>query len=319
MVRIGTAFATFLACFTALPAMADSIAIGKAVPFAWNFAVADVGLEAGIWKKYGFDDVKIVGFQGEAKVQQALFTKEIDVELGSGPGMAFNAKGGAGIGVAALFGSPKTIAIAMAPDANYTGPSVFKGKKIGITTVGSISDWLGQHLSQSEGWGKDGIIRVPLGSMDANLAALRTGQVDGIMVTPESAYELQDKGILKLTYNFGTLLPNFITNVVYVRKDMLPAQAEKVQRFLKGVFATIAYMRDNKAKTVEITARMLNASPATMTRVYDDVMPGYTKDGTFNPEAVALISQSFIDMGLLDKRPDDSAMFTTQFVPVHPD
>jgi len=137
------------------------------------------------------------------------------------------------------------------------------------------------------------------------------------MVTPESAYELQDKGVLKLTYNFGTLLPNFLTNVVYVRKDMLPAQADKVQRFVNGIFATIAYMRANKAKTVEITSRMLNASPVTMARVYDELMNGYSKDGTFDPAAVALISQSFIDMKLLDQRPDDSAMFTTQFVPAH--
>jgi len=97
----------------AASASADTITVGKAVPFAWTFIPMDVGLEAGIWKKHGFDEVKIVGFAGEAKVQQGLLSKDIDFGLASGPGMAFNAKGGAGIGVAAFYGAPRNLAVAV--------------------------------------------------------------------------------------------------------------------------------------------------------------------------------------------------------------
>lgn len=309
-----------LACAVLLvssAAMADSLTIGKAVPFAWSFVPADVGLEAGIWKKHGFDDVKIIGFQGEAKLQQALFSKDIEFGLASGPGMAFDAKGGAGIGIAAFFGAPRNVAIAMPPDAKFSGLAQLQGKKLGGTTAGSLSDWLTQRLSQSQGWGPKGITFVGLGGMDANLAAMKTGQVDGILVTPESAYDLQDKGQLKLVYNFATLVPKFITNVVYTRKDMLPSQADKVKRFVDAFFETVAYMRANKAKTVEISARVLHSSESAMERTYDDEMPAFSANGVFDKESVATLAESFIGMGLLDKRPPDNELFTTQFVPAH--
>ena len=39
-------------------------------------------------------------------------------------------------------------------------------------------------------------------------------------------------------------------------------------------------------------------------------------DGTFDPEGVAVLKKSFIDMGLLKEIPNDKDMFTTQFLPV---
>ena len=39
-------------------------------------------------------------------------------------------------------------------------------------------------------------------------------------------------------------------------------------------------------------------------------------DGVFDPKAVEVLKQSFIDMGLLKEMPEDKVMFTTQFVPV---
>ena len=42
----------------------------------------------------------------------------------------------------------------------------------------------------------------------------------------------------------------------------------------------------------------------------------FSTDGTFDPKAVAVLKQSFIEMGLLKEIPADNVMFTTQFVPV---
>ncbi len=53
-----------------------------------------------------------------------------------------------------------------------------------------------------------------------------------------------------------------------------------------------------------------------MSRVYDEQMSAFSTDGTFNPEGVAVLKKSFIDMGLLKDTPDDKDMFTTQFLPV---
>ena len=85
---------------------------------------------------------------------------------------------------------------------------------------------------------------------------------------------------------------------------------------LQGWFETIAFMKANKAKTVEITAKVLHLNPSVINRTYDDQIAIFSTDGTFDPAAVAVLKKSFIDMGLLKTEPDDKALFTTQFVPV---
>jgi len=301
--------------FSHAQATADSITLGKAVPFAWTFIPADVGLAAGIWKKHGFDEVKIAGFGGEAKAQQALLSKDIDYGLMSGPGLAFNAKGGAGIGVAAFYGAPRNLAAAVLYDSKITKVSELKGKKLGVTTAGSLTDWLTQRLSQSQGWGTTGITAVALGGLDTSLAGLKTGQVDGLVLATEVTYDMEEKKQLKPLYNFADLVPDFITHVIYARKDLVASNPQQVKRFVDAFFETVAFMRANKAKTVEISSTVLKTAPHVMERVYDEEMPGFSKDGVFDPKGVALLAESFIGMGLLDKRPADAEMFTTQFVP----
>ena len=45
-------------------------------------------------------------------------------------------------------------------------------------------------------------------------------------------------------------------------------------------------------------------------------MSNFSSDGTFDPKALAILKQSFVEMGLLKEIPQDNVMFTTQFVPV---
>jgi ABC-type nitrate/sulfonate/bicarbonate transport system substrate-binding protein len=299
----------------AAPASADSIVVGKAVPFAWTFIPVDVGIAAEIWKKHGFDEVKSVGFAGEAKLQQGLLSKDIDFGLASGPGMAFNAKGGAGIGVAAFYGAPRNLAVAALYDGKVSKVADLKGKKIGVTTAGSLTEWLSLRLAESQGWGKSGITPVALGGLDTSLAGLKTNQVDALALATEVTYDMEEKKQLRLVYNFADLVPDFHTHVIFARKDLVASNAPKVKRFVDAFFDVVAYMRANKDKVVQVSSTVLKTAPHVMSRVYDEEMPGFSKDGVFDAKAVALLAESFIGMGVLDKKPADSELFTTQFVP----
>jgi hypothetical protein len=75
-------------------------------------------------------------------------------------------------------------------------------------------------------------------------------------------------------------------------------------------------MKTHKAETVAISAKVLGLSETVVSRVYDEQMGAFSADGTFDPQGVAVLKKSFIDMGLLKDTPDDKDMFTTQFLPV---
>ena len=89
---------------------AEKLRVGKSVPFAWTFTPLDVGIETGAFARHGLE-IERSSFAGDARLQQGLTADSIDVGIGSGPGMAFMAKGVPAKAVAAMAGLPANIAV----------------------------------------------------------------------------------------------------------------------------------------------------------------------------------------------------------------
>lgn len=316
MPKFFRAFLCLLVMLVVAPAHAtEKLRVGKAVAFAWTFTPLDVGIQTGIFAKHGLE-IEASDATGDAKLQQALTADSLDVGIGSGPGMAFMAKGVPAKAVAAMAGVPRNMAVMVGYNSTAKAVDDLKGKKLGVTTVGSLTDWIGKRINALKGWGAEGITTVPIGGMPPARAAIKTGQIDGYIGALETGYALEEAKEWRVITTATPFVDDFITHVFFVREDVIAKRPEAVRAFLKGWFETIAFMKANKDKTVEITSKVLNLSPTVISRAYDEQIPIFTTDGTFDPKAVAALKQSFIEMGLLKEIPDDKVMFTTQFVPV---
>ncbi len=292
---------------------ADTIRVGKAVPIAWTFTPMDIGQETGIWAKHGLN-VEITSFGGDAKLQQAMAADGIDFGLGSGPGMGFASKGVPVKAVAAFAGPPKNLGIVIKADSPYNSIKEMKGKKFAITTVGSLTDWLLKRAAIVQGWGPDDLIGVPLGGFETNYAAFKTGQVDGIVLAIESCYLLVDRKEAKIIANMGSFAPKFHTHVIFARDELIAKKPDLIKQFLAGWFETIAWMKANKEKTVEISARVLKSNKEIISRAYDEEIDMLQDNGKFDPEAIKIIKTSLVEMKILEQEPADEQMFTTKFV-----
>ena len=294
---------------------AEKLRVGKAVAFAWTFTPLDIGIQTGIFAKHGLE-IEASDATGDAKLQQALTADSLDIGIGSGPGMAFMAKGVPAKAVAAMAGVPRNMAVMVGYNSTAKTVDDLKGKKLGVTTVGSLTDWIGKRINALKGWGAEGITTVPIGGMPPARAAIKTGQIDGYIGALETGYALEEAKEWRVITTATPFVDQFITHVFFVREDVIAKRPEAVRAFLKGWFETIAFMKANKDKTIEITSKVLNLSPSVISRAYDEQIPIFSTDGTFDPKAVAALKQSFIEMGLLKEIPDDKVMLTTQFVPV---
>jgi len=294
---------------------AEKLRVGKAVPFAWTFTPLDVGMQTGIFAKHGLE-IASSAFGGDAKMQQALTADSIDVGIGSGPGMAFMAKGVPAKAVFAMAGVPRNMAVMVKYDLPVRGVDDLKGKKLGVTTVGSLTYWIGQRINQLKGWGQDGIIIAPVGGMQPARAAVRTGQLDGYIGALEAGYELEENKEWRVVTSATPFVEHFITHVFFVRNDVIEKRPDAVRAFLRGWVETIAFMKANKDKTVEITSKVINLKPSVISRAYDEQIGIFSETGEFDPKAVEMLKQSFIEMGLLKEKPEDKVLFTTQFLPV---
>ena len=188
-------FRALLCCLSVLlvaPAgAAEKLRVGKAVAFAWTFTPLDVGIQTGIFAKHGLE-IEASAAAGDAKLQQALTADSIDIGIGSGPGMAFMAKGVPAKAVAAMAGVPRNMAVMVGYNSPIKTVDDLKGKKLGCTTVGSLTDWIGDRINQVKGWGSAGITMVPIGGMPPARAAIKTGQIDGYIGALEVGYALEE-------------------------------------------------------------------------------------------------------------------------------
>src|SRR5579864_2883821 len=180
---------------------AETLRVGKAVPEAFSFTPLDVGIRKGIFTRNGLDIAEIAS-AGDAKLQQAMASNSIDIGIGSGPGLAFIVKGSPVKGVAEMAGPPLLLAIVVRPDGPKTVADL-KAKKIGVSTAGSLTYWLVSETSRRQGWGPQGIDIAPMGAMGGQIAALKRGDIDGIVMDLSTAFDLENRGEGRILVRFN--------------------------------------------------------------------------------------------------------------------
>jgi len=299
-----------------LPALAaDKVQVGKSVAFAWTFTPLEVGVEKGFFAKHDLE-LEIISFAGDAKMQQGLASNSIQLSLGSGPGLGFLAKGVPAKGVAAYANAPLSMGVAVRADSAAQSFADLKGLRMGVTTVGSLSDWLTQRLALDQGWANTDIVSVPVGGAPSTRAAMETDQIDAAMIALEVAYQLENEGEWRVIGQASDYVDEFITHVVFATDDVIANNPDLVKRFLTGLWETLDWMKANKDEAVAITANVLQIPPEVIARTYDMEMPMFTEAGEFDPAAMDVLRQSFVEMQILPEAPADDVLLTTQFLPV---
>jgi ABC-type nitrate/sulfonate/bicarbonate transport system substrate-binding protein len=287
--------------------------LGKAQANQFAFLPADIGAEAGIFKRHGID-LDISAFAGDAKMVQGLTAGSIDVALGGSPSFASIVKGAPMKAVAVFSGAPNIIMLTVLKDSPLKTPSDLKGHTVSVSGAGSLTFWLTQQLSRRLGWGDDGIKITPLGASEAQIAALMTHQIDGTTTDSVTVEKFVESGNGRILVKFGDFFPDFVSSCIYASTDLIDKKPDVLRAFLIGWFETIAYMNDHRPSVIDITMKQIGLSSGVANAIYDDTMPTMSLNGRFNPKALDILADSFVDTKLLPSKPDMSQLYTEAYL-----
>src|SRR5260370_19754174 len=96
-----------------------------------------------------------------------------------------------------------------------------KDKKVSVGTAGWLTYWLTMQLSRSQGWGNDGIKIVPLGAAAAQIAALKTNQIDGVTTDSVTVYKVVEEGTGRIAAKFGDSVKDVHVHIIYASNQLI--------------------------------------------------------------------------------------------------
>ena len=108
--------------------------------------------------------------------------------------MGYAAKGVPAHAVAVIANRPANMALVVAKSSGITAISGLKGKRIGVSTAGSLTDWLARSIAVANKWKPSDIEIVPMGDMRTRVAAMRSGELAAAVTSVQEAYGMQDNG-----------------------------------------------------------------------------------------------------------------------------
>ena len=100
--------------------------------------------------------------------------------------------------------------------------------------------------------------------------------------------------------------------------ELSPRDLHAIERFLKRLFVTVAFLKHNREKTIELTTKIFNQSSTVMGKAYDFEISTMVDDGFVALNGLEVLKDSFVELGMLKEKPSDDQILTKQFVPVMP-
>jgi len=239
-----------------------------------------VGVEKGFFKEFGVEP-ELVYFQAAAPIATALAAGQLDVGATGLTAALYNiVLGGEKLWIVADKGREwpgyPLVAIVVQKEAWEGGLRSIKdlkGKRIGVTQLGSTFHYHIGNILEKEGLHLSDVKIVPLQAMPATVEALKGKQVDAILVPQPFPGAAEAQGFGKILAWAGDLYPWQIATVFYSNK--LAADRARAVAFMKGYVKASRYYFDaalvqkdghavhgaNYDEVVEITAKYTGARP----------------------------------------------------------
>jgi NitT/TauT family transport system substrate-binding protein len=254
----------------AVPAAAQGKKVKVGVLKLTSSAPVFLGVERGTFREFGIDP-ELVYFQAAQPVAVAIAAGEIEVgATGLTAGLYNIVAGGEKVWVVADKGRewpgyPLTALLVQA-DGPVRSVRDLKGRKIGLTQLGSTFHYMLGNLLEQEGLSLADVEATPLRTLGAMAEALQARRVDAVLIPQPFAGTAVEKGFGRILFWVGDKLPYQVAAIFYSKA--FAQDRERAVAFMKGYAkaarlffdATLA-KKGGWEEVVEVTARYTGATP----------------------------------------------------------
>jgi NitT/TauT family transport system substrate-binding protein len=271
-----------------------------------------IAQEQGLFKEAGLD-VDLVFFDAAQPIAVAAASGDIDIGVTAFTAGLFNLAGKGALAVAAgqareVPGFPLDayLATTQPNGADMKAPKDIRGKRIGITQIGSSFHFAAGLLAEKYGFPISDVKFVPLQSMSNIVSALKGGAVDGALLPATGAQGAVDSGAARLL-GWGGDEAAWQIGAAFVSAKMKPdekAIAAFLAAYRRGcrayheAFNVKGAPADRQAPLLAIVGKYTNQPPETVAKTLSYVDPDGKLDIANVGKQIAWYqAQNFVDRG----------------------
>jgi ABC-type nitrate/sulfonate/bicarbonate transport system substrate-binding protein len=225
--------------------------------FEWFFLLVDAGKDQGIWARYGLDPEFVSAAGSAAQLKERVdagikigFVNTAEVPLARSTGTPTKV-------VAGYFGETTARIFASANGSIKTAKDL-NGKKIGIVATTHTSYRTALFMNEKLAIKAEPI---PLGALQNNLAALKSGQIDAFYSAEGAALTLVDTGDVQLLLPLADIYPKpYTAVVVWVTDDLIKDNPDLVSKFVKATLDIVSYLKANPDHAISLYIKRTSAA-----------------------------------------------------------
>jgi NitT/TauT family transport system substrate-binding protein len=198
-----------------------------------------------------------------------------------------------------------------------------RGLRYGISEAGGPSDVFIRALLLDAGLtpGKDAEI-IRMGSIGGLFAGLKSGQIDGYVLSPPSPQQAEAAGVgrvlIKISGGEVASLAKFPSVALCTMADTIAKNPDMVQKFVTAIQQANDWMRANKDETVTIGQKLFpNVPVASWREAVELSLPAVSTDGRFDQAEVLKAFEVYKNAGATELIPDtkEGTTWTNRFIP----
>ena len=254
MMRSGTALLVLgFLCFSVNPAHGQPLKVPY-VSVSPNPAPVWIAHEAGLFKKNNLE-VELVYIPGGTVIIQTMLSGEVKV-ANMAPPAAIGAWA-KGTDLALIGTGVNRLLETVMTSTEIKRPEDLKGKRIGISRYGSLTDIiLREGLRQYKLNPEKDVVILQIGGEGPRLAALKSGAVDGAMLSGDQRFQAE-KLAFHVLIDFSKLPIDYPINGMVARRDFIGGQRDPLKRFGKAWAEGIKIVKTDKDFTLRILKKYL--------------------------------------------------------------
>jgi NitT/TauT family transport system substrate-binding protein len=258
-----------------------SITVGLPVDDS-SYAPLYLAVDKGLFKAEGLD-VKLVAFQSGSDLGKAVIGGSVEIANSAMSEMV------AGIQqrqpLKAFWGGMNMLSFSWWARPPIKSVEQAKGKKWGVTRVGSSTDFLTRYLLTKDGLDaeKDAKI-VGVGPAAGAQAAIKANQIQVATASQPSDFFYEDEGYAKIGSQ-ADFSDSYPTHVSYSREEFLQKNPKAVEAYLRAVIKGTQLAKSDPEAAMATMAKYPKVPEKYLQRTYDANLPGWDEDGSVSDKA----------------------------------